>query len=296
MAIGVVLLVVEIAAGLASGSLALLADAGHMLADVSGMGLSLGAIWLAGRSRRDSRTFGLYRLEILAAGANSLLLLAISVVVIVEGIRRLGDPPTVESSIVVVVAAVALAANLVALRLLEHGRHASLTIRGAWLEVAGDLLGAGAVLVAGLVIAVTGWHQADAMASIGIGLLIVPRTLVLLRDTIDVLLEATPKGIDLAEVRGHILEARGVGDVHDLHVWTITSGMNVISAHVVMAADAQPGDILDDLGRCLSDDFDIGHSTFQLETPDHVRWEAGRADGAGSPPSSSGDEPRRGAA
>ena len=286
MAIGVVLLVVEVAAGLASGSLALLADAGHMLADVSGMGLSLGAVWLAGRSRRDSRTFGLYRLEILAAGANALLLLAISVVVIVEGVRRFASPPAVESSIVVVVAAVALTANLVALRLLEHGRHASLTIRGAWLEVAGDLLGAGAVLLSGLVIAATGWHQADAVASVGIGLLIVPRTLVLLRDTIDVLLEATPRGIDLGDVKGHILEARGVADVHDLHVWTITSGMNVISAHVVMAADAEPGDILDELGRCLSDDFDIGHSTFQLETPDHVRWEAGRRETSAAAPRS----------
>jgi cobalt-zinc-cadmium efflux system protein len=286
MAIGLVLLVVEVAAGLASGSLALLADAGHMLADVSGMGLSLGAVWLAGRSRRDSRTFGLYRLEILAAGANALLLLAISVVVIVEGVRRFASPPAVESSIVVVVAAVALTANLVALRLLEHGRHASLTIRGAWLEVAGDLLGAGAVLLAGLVIAATGWHQADAVASVGIGLLIVPRTLVLLRDTIDVLLEATPRGIDLGDVKGHILEARGVADVHDLHVWTITSGMNVISAHVVMAADAEPGDILDELGRCLSDDFDIGHSTFQLETPDHVRWEAGRRETSAAAPRS----------
>jgi cobalt-zinc-cadmium efflux system protein len=128
--------------------------------------------------------------------------------------------------------------------------------------------------VAGLVIALTGWLQADALASAVIGLLIVPRTLALLRDSIDVLLEAVPKGVNMTHVREHILEAPGVEGVHDLHAWTITSGMNVVSAHVVLGPTAQAGDVLDYLGRCLSDDFDINHSTFQLETPEHVRWEA----------------------
>ena len=147
-------------------------------------------------------------------------------------------------------------------------------MRGAYLEVLGDLLGAGAVLVAGIAIYLTGWRQADAVASIVVGLLIVPRAVSVLRESVDVLLEATPKGVDMAHVRRHILEAPGVSDVHDLHAWTITSGMNVMSAHVVLAADGQPGDVLDHLGQCLSDDFDIAHSTFQLETPEHVRWEA----------------------
>ncbi len=175
----------------------------------------------------------------------------------------------------IVVAAIALLGNAVSLRLLAAGRHESLNVRGAYLEVAGDLLGAGAVLLAGLVIFTTGWAQADAVASIAIGILIVPRAIGLLRDSIDILLEATPKGVDLEEVSRHILEATGVADVHDLHAWTITSGMNVVSAHVVLTPAGQPGDVLDELGRCLTDDFDINHSTFQLETPDHVRWEAG---------------------
>ena len=154
------------------------------------------------------------------------------------------------------------------------GSPASINVRAAYLEVLGDLLGAGAVLIAGLVIVATGWTQADAVASIVIAILIVPRTLALLRESFDVLLEATPKGVDMDEVRRHILESPGVAEVHDLHAWTITSGMNVVSAHVVLTADGVPGQVLDDLGRCLSDDFDINHSTFQLETPEHVRWEA----------------------
>jgi cobalt-zinc-cadmium efflux system protein len=274
VAIGTVILVAEIIAGIRSNSLALLADAGHVFADVSGIGLSLAAAWLAGRPRTVDRTFGWFRLEILAAIANALLLLGISIVILYEGVLRFAQPPILEPGPILGVAAFALVANLLSLRLLHDGRRESLNVRAAYLEVAGDVLGAGAVLVAGLVIALTAWQQADAVASIAIGLLIVPRTVTLLRDGLDVLLEATPKGIDMAHVRTHVLEAPGVLDVHDLHAWTITSGMNVVSAHVVLAPDAQPGDVLDHLATCLSDDFDVGHSTFQLETPDHVRWEA----------------------
>ena len=274
VAIGSVILVVEIVAGIRSNSLALLADAGHVFADVSGIGLSLVAAWLAGRPRTAERTFGWFRLEILAAIANALLLLGISIVIVYEGVLRFAQPPILEAGPILGVATFALVANLFSLRLLADGRQNSLNVRAAYLEVAGDVLGAGAVLVAGLVIALTSWQQADAVASIAIGLLIVPRTITLLRDGLDVLLEATPKGIDMAHVRTHVLEAPGVLDVHDLHAWTITSGMNVVSAHVVLAPDAQAGDVLDHLATCLSDDFDVGHSTFQLETPDHVRWEA----------------------
>jgi len=208
--LGATILVVEIVAGIASGSLALLADAGHMFADVSGMALSLGAIWLAARVRTDGRTFGLYRLEILAATVNAVALLVISAIVIVEGLRRLTDPPPIESGLVVVVALGAVVANAVSIWLLSHGRHASLTIRSAYLEVLGDLLGAGAVLVAGAVIALTGWRPADAIASILIGLLIVPRTLGLLRESVVVLPEANRRGVDMGEVRGHSLGAQGV--------------------------------------------------------------------------------------
>ena len=274
IALGSGVLVVELVAGIASNSLALMADAGHMFADVSGLALSLGAIWLAARPRSAARTFGLYRLEILAAAGNAVLLLGIAGFILFEAVRRLASPPDLEPRIVAVVAALALLTNLVSLRLLSSGRRESLIVRGAYLEVTGDLLGAGAVLVAGLVILATGWRQADAVASILVALLIVPRTLWLLRDSLDVLLEATPKEVDLSQVERHILEAPGVIAVHDLHAWTITSGMNVLSAHVVLADDGRPGDVLDHLGLCLADDFDINHSTFQLETAEHVAWEA----------------------
>jgi cobalt-zinc-cadmium efflux system protein len=272
--IGLVVLLVELVAGVAANSLALLADAGHVFADLSGIALSIGAIRLAARPPTDARTFGLYRLEMIAAAINAVLLLGVAVVVGVEAIRRFAAPPDVQPSIVVIVAAFALVANSVSLRLLAPGQRESLTMRGAYLEIAGDLLGSVAVLIAGLVIVATGWRPADAIASLVVALLIVPRTLVLLRDSVDVLLEATPKGVDLAVVEQHVREAPGVIDVHDLHAWTITSGMHVVSAHVVLGVDARPGDILDHLATCLSADFDINHSTFQLETPEHVLWEA----------------------
>lgn len=181
------------------------------------MAVSLGAIWLANRPVTAGRSFGLYRLEILAATGNALLLIGVSLFVLWEGIRRLIAPPEVDSKVVILFAAVALGANLVSARLLSKGRSESLTMRGAYLEILGDLLGAAAVLVAGLVIAFTGWLAADAVASLLIGVLILPRTWSLLREGLHVLLEATPKGVDLAEVTRHVLEAPGVTAVHDLH-------------------------------------------------------------------------------
>jgi len=277
--IGIALLAIEVIAGFAANSLALLADAGHVFADVTGIAFSLVAIRIAARPTTDTRSYGLYRLEIVAAAANSVLLLIIAIFIAIEAVRRFVAPPDVQPGIVIAVAAVALLANSFSLRLLARGQHESLVIRGAYLEIVGDLAGSAAVLVAGLVILATGWHQADAVASLLVAILIVPRAVTLLRDSVDVLLEATPKGVDLTEVERHIREAPGVTDVHDLHAWTITSGMNVVSAHVVLGEDAKPGDILDHLALCLSADFDINHSTFQLETPEHVLWEA-RADQA----------------
>lgn len=274
VAISAGILVVDIVAAAASHSLALLADAGHVFADVSAMVLSLVAVRLAARPRSVDRTFGLSRLEILAAAVNAAVLLAIAGAIAVEGVRRLANPPDVEPTIVSVVAAGAILANLVAARLLLAGRRTSLTIRAAYLEVIGDLVGSAAVLASGLVILVTGWHQADAVASLAVAALIVPRSIALLRESLDVLLEATPRDVDLDHVRTHILDAPGVVDVHDLHAWTITSGMNVVSAHVVLGPTAEAGAVLDHLGTCLSDDFDVNHSTFQLETPEHVAWEA----------------------
>ena len=266
--------VVEIVGGLASNSLALLADAGHVFTDVFGIGLALAAIWIAGRPASNDRTFGFLRLEILAAVANALLLFGISAFVLYEAWRRLSQPQDVTSGLMLAVAVVGLAANAVSMYMLRDAQGESLNMRGAYLEVMGDLAASVAVIAAAIVIAVTSWTGADVVASVVIALLILPRTWNLLREALDVLLEATPKGIDLEVVREHIVEAPGVLEVHDLHAWTITSGMNVVSAHVVLAEDAKSGDILDHLGMCLSDDFDVKHSTFQLETPEHVLWEA----------------------
>jgi cobalt-zinc-cadmium efflux system protein len=266
--VSLVILVVEVVGGLLANSLALLADAGHMLTDVSGVGMALLAIWFAGRAASPSRTFGYLRIEILAAVANAMLLFGVALFVLFEAWQRLSQPPSVSSGLMLGVALVGLAANGVSLRLLRDGQRESLNMRGAYLEVMGDLAGSAAVIVAALVIALTGWAGADAVASALIGLLIVPRTLALLREATDILLEATPKGVDLAHVRQHIVDAPGVVDCHDLHAWTITSGVNVVSAHVVLGKAADADRALDALSKCLAEDFDIEHSTFQLESQD----------------------------
>jgi cobalt-zinc-cadmium efflux system protein len=249
--------------------LTLLADAGHMLMDAGGLALALLAIRFGQRPPSQARTFGYLRLEILAAAFNALLLFAVGIFVIVEAVRRLINPPQVASGIMLAFGIVALCGNACSLLVLRRGQGESLNIRGAFLEVLSDFLGAAAVIVAALVIAVTGFERADPIASLLIGVLIIPRTWQLLRQATDVLLEATPKDVDLGDVRRHMLETPGVIDVHDLHAWTITSGVNVLSAHVVVASD-EPGDqVLDELGECLTDHFDIEHSTFQIEPPGH---------------------------
>jgi cobalt-zinc-cadmium efflux system protein len=268
-AITVAVLVVELVGAVLSGSLALLADAGHMLTDVAGIGLALLAVWFAGRPPTAARTFGYYRLEILAAVVNSVLLFGVGLAVLVEAARRLADPPEIAAGPMLVAATAGLAANAVSLWLLRGGQAHSLNLRGVYLEVLGDLLGSAAVVVAGLVVATTGFLAADPIASALIGVLILPRTWRLLREAVDVLLEAAPKGIDLTEVRQHLVETPGVTGVHDLHAWTITSGLPVLSVHVVLERGADAGKVLDGLGDCLAGHFDIEHSTFQLEQPEH---------------------------
>jgi len=273
LVIGFAAFVIEVAGALAANSLALLADAGHLLTDVAGVGLALLAIWFAGRPPTPGRTFGYQRLEILAAVANAVLLFGIATIVLIGAIRRIGDPPEIATRLMLAVALVGLAANALSAWLLRDAQRTSLNVRGAYLEVLGDLFASAAVIVAAIVIAVTGWTPADTIASLGIAILILPRTVRLLRDATDVLLEATPRDVDLDHVRRHILDAPGVVDCHDLHAWTITSGMNVLSAHVVLGRDANPTLVLDELCSCLADDFDIEHSTFQLETEDRRRLE-----------------------
>ncbi len=273
LGLSVVILVVEAVGAVASNSLALLADAGHMLTDVSGIGLALLAIWFAGRAPTSDRTFGYLRVEILAAVANAALLFGVAGFILLAAWQRLSASPEVASGLMLAIALLGLGANAISLFLLRQAQRESLNMRGAYFEVMGDFLGSGAVIIAAVVIAATGWTQADAVASVAIALLILPRTIALLREATDVLLEATPRGIDMDHVRRHILDAPGVVDCHDLHAWTITSGMNVVSAHVIVADGADPAVTLDALCECLADDFDIEHSTFQLETADRRRFE-----------------------
>jgi cobalt-zinc-cadmium efflux system protein len=267
------ILIAEVIGGVLSGSLALLADAGHVLTDMSGIAMAYVAISFAARPASAGRTFGYLRVEILAALGNAVLLLGVGGFVLVEAIERFFSPHPIESGLMGAVAGVGLIVNLASLFVLQEAQKHSLNMRGAYLEVLGDVVGSAAVIVAALVIALSGWVAADVVASVAIAVLIVPRTISLLREVTNVLLESTPRGVELEEVRRHILDAPGVIDCHDLHAWTITSGSHVVSAHVVLADGADPGAALDALSRCLSDDFDIEHSTFQLESSDRRRLE-----------------------
>ena len=264
--------VIQVVGALLSGSLALLADAAHSLTDAVGVALALGAITLAQRAPTPRRTFGFYRVEIFSAVLNALLLVAIFVWVLWSAIGRFSEPVEVKGGLMFAVAVGGLAANLVGLWLLRDAKDQSLNLRGAYLEVLGDALGSVAVIVGGLVILLTGWQAADPIASIVIGLLIVPRAYGLLRDALHVLMEATPQDMDLAQVRGHLLEEPGVLAVHDLHGWTVTSGMPVLTAHVVVSEDALNngyGELLGRLQRCVGDHFDVAQSTIQLEPEGH---------------------------
>lgn len=269
---------VQVVVGLMSGSLALLSDAGHMLTDAAGIAAALLATTLAARPATSARTFGWQRAEILAALGNALLLGGIAAWVLVTAAQRWSDPPEVSTGLMLVGAVVGAAANAVSLLLLRGGKKESLNLRGAYLEVLGDLLGSVTVIVAAVAIIVTGYARADVLASIAIALLILPRAWSLLRDVADVLLEATPRGVDLQEVRDHIRGVPGVVDVHDLHAWTITSGVPVLSAHVVVDDECiergRSGQVLDRLGRCLTGHFDVEHCTFQLEPVGHREHEA----------------------
>ncbi|GGM67257.1 cation transporter [Dactylosporangium sucinum] len=277
LGIAAVIFAVEVAGALITGSLALLADAGHVLADAGGVALALGAALLAGRPASARRTFGWARAEILAAAVNGLILAGMGVYVFVEGVRRLVEPAEVEPGGMAVFGAIGLAGNLAAVALLFRARNASLNLRGAFLEVATDTATSVGVLAAAAVIAVTGFTRADAIVSILIGLVIAPRALRLLREAVNVLLEATPAGVDPEQIRAHITELDRVLGVHDLHVHTVTSGLPVLTAHVVVDDscfhDGHAPQVLDALQACLAGHFDVEHSTFQLEPAGHANHE-----------------------
>jgi cobalt-zinc-cadmium efflux system protein len=274
LALAVVVFVIEAIASVFANSLALLAEAFHVLIDVVALGIAFVAVWLGSRPVTDRRTFGLLRLEILATVLNTVLLLIVAAVVLVEGVRRFSEPSSVQSGLVLAVAAIGLLSNGVSIYLLRDP-HASIAVRAAYLDVLADVAASIAVIISALANIVAGRQIADTLAAFLIVALIVPRSISLLREAIDVLLEATPRNVDVETLRQHVLGCSGVIDIHDLHVWTITSGMNVISAHVVVHTGADPGAVLDELETCLRGDFDIEHSTFQLETEDRKRLESG---------------------
>ncbi|MFC5501080.1 cation diffusion facilitator family transporter [Lysinimonas soli] len=279
LAIVAVVLVVELLGAWISGSLALLADAGHMTSDAIGLVVALVASSIAARPATDRHTFGFQRVEVLGALVNGVLLAVVAATVAIEAIRRFVSPESghVQAVPLLIIAAIGLIANIVALFVLRGGDRASLNLRGAYLEVMGDLLGSIAALVAGVVILTTGFALADAIASLAIAGLIIPRAVVLLRDVVRVLTESAPRDTSVAEIRAHLLETEGVTAVHDVHVWTITSGAPVFTAHVEVDSSVfergETDALLDRLGGCLAGHFDVEHSTFQLEPAGHAEHE-----------------------
>ena len=280
LAITSVVMVVQIVGAALSGSLALLADAAHMFTDAAALVIALIASTVAARPANDRRTFGYQRAEVFGALVNAVILIVLSGWVAIEGVRRLVEPGEVEvaGGLMLVVAIVGLVANGVAMWLLGAAQRTSINVRGAYLEVMGDLIGSAAVIVAAIVIVTTGWVQADAIASLFIAAMIVPRAIGLLREVMSVLAESAPKGTHVAEIRDHILSTPGVVDAHDVHVWQLTRGAPVFTAHVVVEdealRDGRAAGILTHLQSCLSDHFDVEHSTFQLEPAGHIEHDA----------------------
>ena len=258
-------LVVEVIAGLVFNSLALLSDAGHMLTDVAGLGMALAAIQAAESVRDPSRTYGLYRLEILAALANSLLLFGVAGYVLYEAVQRFSDPPDVPGLPLLAVAAVGLLVNLISFRLLSRGQSESLNVRGAFLEVVSDALGSAGVLIAGVVLLTTGWPYVDPIVGAGIGLFILPRTWRLGRRALRILIEAAPEGMDIPELERRLSALSGVAGVHDLHVWTVTSGLQAASGHLSLDTGAKLEDVLDRAKALLEKEYEIEHVTLQCE-------------------------------
>ncbi len=275
-----VVMVVQIVGAIVSGSLALLADAAHMFTDAAALVVALIATAIAARPADDRRTFGYQRAEVLGALANGIILILLCAWVGIEAVQRLLSPAEaeVQGGLMLVVAIAGLVANAVSMFLLSRAQKRSINVRGAYLEVLGDLIGSAAVIGAAIVIVTTGFTQADAIASLFIAVLIVPRAIGLLREVVVVLTESAPVGVHVAEIREHLREADGVVDVHDVHVWQLTRGAPVFSAHVIVEdaalTDGRAAAILASLQTCLADHFDVEHSTFQLEPAGHVEHDS----------------------
>jgi cobalt-zinc-cadmium efflux system protein len=252
--------------GWLTGSLALLADAGHMLTDVAAIILTLTAFWLAARPASARKTYGYYRLEILTALINGVTLVVIALWIFYEAYMRFAAPPPVKSGEMILIATGGLIINLIGAWLLHGSHQDNLNMRGAWLHIMGDLLGSVAAIAAGIFMYAFGWYQADPLTSVLIGLIIIYGSWKLIRESVNVLLEGTPAHIDLAAVEDAIIKTEGVDNVHDLHIWTITSGMEALSAHVIHGQEIKQVELLKKLRAKLHDDFGIDHLTIQMET------------------------------
>ncbi|GGK28534.1 cation efflux system protein [Pilimelia terevasa] len=264
------LTVAEVVIAYSSGSLALLSEAGHLFTDVLGMCMALAALIAVRQSGKHERanpqrTFGLYRLEVLTALANAVLLSGVAVFVMVKAAQRLTAPPEIEAGPVMIVAGAAVLVNVVAFLLLQAGAKENLNLHGAALEVLSDLFGAAGVLAAGTVIHFTGWHYADPIAALAVGVFILPRTFKLARKAVRILIQTAPHHIDVVDVERALRAVRGVADVHDLHVWTLASGMDVASAHLLLESDADVAPVLHEAQEMLHDKFHITHPTLQVE-------------------------------
>ncbi|PZQ55251.1 MAG: cation transporter [Phenylobacterium zucineum] len=259
-------LIAEVVAGLVFNSLALLSDAAHMFTDAAALGIALLAIRIGARAADERKTFGYRRFEILAAAFNAILLFGVAIYVLVEGVRRLVRPEPVESTGMLIVAVLGLGINLVAMRLLSSGKDKSLNIKGAYLEVWADMLGSLGVIVGAVMIRFTGWIWVDPVVAIGIGLWVLPRTWVLLRDSTNILLEGAPSGMALAALRKTIAETPGVASVHDLHMWVSGADQPSCTAHIVLAAGSDGEAVRAQVVASLEADFDVHHVTIQTET------------------------------
>jgi cobalt-zinc-cadmium efflux system protein len=265
LALAVGYMIAEVVGGLMTNSLALLADAGHMLSDAAALGLSLFALSIAERPPKAHRTFGYYRAEILAALVNGGMLVAISIMIFVEAFQRLRHPPPIQGMVMMAIALGGLAVNIVGLAILGHGREESLNVRGAWLHVLTDALGSVGAVVAGVLIWAFGWYWSDPVASALIGLLVIYSSWRLLAESLEVLMEYAPQGIDVDEVQTALDEMPGVLSVHDLHVWTITTGLDSLSVHLVTEGGAPDPRLLGEVREMLHRRFGIGHVTIQIE-------------------------------
>lgn len=258
-------LIAEVIGGLWFNSLALLADAGHMLTDVMGLALALLAIWFAEKPATPERTYGYYRFEILAALTNAVILIGISLYILYEAYERFLNPPEVESAGMLIVAGIGLIINLFGMWILYGGSKESLNMKGAYFEVLSDMLTSIGVIIAGIIMLTTGWYYADPLISAGIGLFILPRTWALLKDAVAVLLEGTPSDVNIASVREKLSKIEGVAEIHDLHVWSLTSGVNALSVHAVLAEGAEHDDVLQRIHDSCTSAFKIAHVTAQTE-------------------------------